>query len=977
MNADASDLPPLPPPVFVDAIGVLIQVMHLSERIDEGTESRVEAYLAESDLMSQLWTDYGADRPVPREAVLYMILLCCSSWFDGGAEQLAWLPSDPPLEFADDEAPHLDQMVLACLTELAIVHAAQEAGARRNLVNCLLTLHQLLEDESRWRECEQVAAVAYNVAPDPELRQAASRVGAESAARAGSRDRVAFHVAVQALAAVDLAAADPRDAGLRAQAAEALFTALRHVRELESQRTKVVGALRGAVQQLREPIIGVLLALAVQPDVQAGDPDGERAFAARVGSLYTMPIWDLDSDELARFLPGIVSMAAPLENLVLRPQPTKPQEIQLEARWTTAAFDHPSYRQAVPYARTLFREGDIATILFELAHEVTHVVCMQGGIGAAMTALRAAAVQLESTLWHHVPAARHDEAATSLVAPLEDADVLALGQAEQALEAVRCMRLLERVWTAWLEGVAVFNELASDPSGDDQSSLVSTVLANLIDTGVPSGVDEGDAIADLLTGSRAETDALFTSVLASAGSARLRAYLGPYWPKYGPGYLAVRAVVSSWRRSLDRPLTGTEAARVVLHLTRYGSLEAIPDLGLGSTRFGPAALKGMTGWVRSIAAMSRDDLEYVLTPGVNWGWRDGRVLRADEFGPDHIADSARRFTELAMSAWQVHRGDRSDPGRVGEVPPDTMSIMAAVAQALALATHHDDLALSVGRSLDDQTRVLPIGTLLTTWWLNPPTRTLVVVLRTTLADKDHGNPGYSLQTVPLTQEQVDDLASQMHLRPNDRMRVTRLADLTPTEFGPDRYAGRNVLAFSLGDWLHVHNAGPFLSLPHVPPDLVAEVGARLTPPLARVLETEVCEGRAAADRTISWIDQAWGSPADRYDTAVSPWVDYVRTLAVQVRDRDDEAELEQASAAALLAEVLGEFADELVRDGVSALTYGEAPRMSKLVELLFTSAREPVPSDWLDSQDPDDEFHHVFINEGRGWDVRPTTKEKT
>ena len=74
---------------------------------------------------------------------------------------------------------------------------------------------------------------------------------------------------------------------------------------------------------------------------------------------------------------------------------------------------------------------------------------------------------------------------------------------------------------------------------------------------------------------------------------------------------------------------------------------------------------------------------------------------------------------------------------------------------------------------------------------------------------------------------------------------------------------------------------------------------------------------------------------------------------------------------------LGEFADELVRDGVSALTYGEAPRMSKLVELLFTSAREPVPSDWLDSQDPDDEFHHVFINEGRGWDVRPTTKEKT
>jgi hypothetical protein len=122
------------------------------------------------------------------------------------------------------------------------------------------------------------------------------------------------------------------------------------------------------------------------------------------------------------------------------------------------------------------------------------------------------------------------------------------------------MHILQRVWTPWLEGVAAFLELASDPSEGDVSSLIGEVLANLVDAYVS---EAGSGInVEALMKSRAETERLYTDLLATSARPRLRHYLGTRWWKYGPGYLAVRAVVDALRHARRGPRPWTRCSPV-------------------------------------------------------------------------------------------------------------------------------------------------------------------------------------------------------------------------------------------------------------------------------------------------------------------------------------------------------------------------------------------------------------------------------
>lgn len=979
MPAAEPGVSPVPVPAILDAVILLVEILRVRERIDDAALTEVEAYAAGGSVLGRLVLDHAAGQPIPRVALIAAAAFQAQTWLEGGAEQLVWLPLEPVPVFTDQESPQPDLATLTCLRELARLREAEAKGvslaeARSKAVEEFLRLCDVLTALEQWSFCARAAGVASNFAVSASERATACTIGARAAARAEMRDLMALHLAYLVAAKVQEAANCPEDAALRVRAVVAMHTALRHVRELEDYRPAALAALRGAAQELGEPLVQVLLDVAAGPPPAVDGSDTDAALTRSAAWHYTLPTWDLELErEVSQVLSRIAALTPEVENLAFVPKAKLPRETQLEARWTTATFDHPSYRQAIPHGRTLYREGEIATILFEIVHEVSHLVCLLGGVGAAMTALRAAAVQLEATLWAHVPTERHHESQQSLIAPLEDSTMLALAQAEQALEPVRCTHLLQGVWGPWLEGVAVFNELGSDPNEGDMSSLVGDVIANLVDVGIPPNLAEQEAISQLAH-SRKETDALFAHVLRTWGLWRLRFYLGNHWHKYGPGYLAVRAVVASWRKTLDRPLTGTEAARVLLHVTRYGALDAIPDLGIGSHRFKRTALERMTRWVLDIARMSRDDLEYALMPGVQWGWRNGQLLRETEFEAGHVVNSADRFVDLARQAWSVHRGDRSDPARVGQLSPHLVDLISAAAQALTYATHRDDLSLTVGYHLDAQARSLPIGTVQAPFWLNRRTGRFSVAVRTTDVDKDHGRPGYDLVGLSLTPEEFDSLRQEMRLRPDERMRVTRLADLTPAEFGGDRIAGRNVVAYSFGDWLHVRNAGLYWSLPQVPEDLFDEVKERLSPQPGHVLEIEVCEGRKAAARTVEWIDRATAWHEDGEALPIAAWVQRVRDLAIRVRDRDDDVDLERLAGAELLTAIWGKSAHELTSDGLDAITYGEAPRLSKLTESLLMSARGSAPSSWLDSVPPDDEMHMVFTK-GRAWDVRPVIEE--
>jgi hypothetical protein len=376
----------------------------------------------------------------------------------------------------------------------------------------------------------------------------------------------------------------------------------------------------------------------------------------------------------------------------------------------------------------------------------------------------------------------------------------------------------------------------------------------------------------------------------------------------------------------------------------------------------------MLTWAVSVAAMTKDDLEYARVAGRDWGWRDGRVIRAEELAEPGAQPTIADLRYLCRQAWSVLRGQRADTARVAGTV-DESALMQVVAEALANATLREDVADSIARVIDDKVRILPVGTTRAPFWINESTKHLVLTLRTTEVDKDTGRPGYNSFSVPLSPEEMQGLDTELRREPERRIRVTRIVDLTPVAAGPDRHPGRQFLALQFGEWLIVRNAGLFMSLSTIPDDLPDEARARLAPTAIQLHEAEICEGIAGADRTIRWIDRVVEWTIGDDVVPAENWAAHVRKLAVHVRDRDDEVAIERDAGEALLALVWGSDARPIATDGLRSVTDGDSRRTSGLIAHLVSTAREPASDGWVASLDADDELLAVLTDDRT--DVKP------
>ena len=153
----------------------------------------------------------------------------------------------------------------------------------------------------------------------------------------------------------------------------------------------------------------------------------------------------------------------------------------------------------------------------------------------------------------------------------------------------------------------------------------------------------------------------------------------------------------------------------------------------------------MVRWVRAAAAMSRDDLEYVLAPDGSWGWAEGRLLKESDTEGDAVADdvgsSHERFHARVRQAWGVHRGTDVDLNRVPDADATCQYVMGAVARGLASGRQVASISESLGDELDVQSRLLPVGSLHAPFWLNLPTNTLVVSLEPQRRTRTTAVPG--------------------------------------------------------------------------------------------------------------------------------------------------------------------------------------------------------------------------------------------
>jgi hypothetical protein len=675
-----------------------------------------------------------------------------------------------------------------------------------------------------------------------------------------------------------------------------------------------------------------------------------------------------------------------VENARFALEPSKPA-MSVGTDWLTFDFDHPAFRRCVPHSDSILKEeADTADDLFlTLAHEITHVLCLIGALGAAITALRMASLHTELCLWSSVltndngAASSPGELDTTRVAPLSDSDVIALGRAEQALELTAKTRILQDVWKPWMEGVAVFSESA-DPRGDESGIAEQNEAVRQFVDQYPAGTG-AEANAELLGRAQAMEDRHSLAV-NRFGRLRLSTIFRMPEEPYFAGYLLVRSVVGAWRETLGEAVSGARVQSLLLHATRYGIADSIPDLGLAAEEFREACIARMLGWIGPLVRLDRDVLaDFLAVPtrdgsGRTYRWRDGKPERVDP--EDAAAEATRGEFETRQRQWILEAistltGSRASAGRVADASPQCAAIMGVIADVLDTPVSEERVnkLKDIASGILNAAMVLPVGSTDAKFILNTAARRIWLSLRTR-EKAERGEPGYNGESFILSEDHGEILKREYLRLGRPRVRVTRVIDLVKRD--EHLPAGMHFLAYSCGDWMFVRPAG-FLAGAHF--DVRKRIEAirhRLVPNRDRQAEQEIARGNVGAQRTQRWLGQIESWTLEGRQVPIEPWVSRVKDLAQGVLHHGKRRTDTQQAAKRALAFVLGndEVASLIVEEGFAELTTGPAGARREIIDILFQSAQSPCQNAWIEQNA--NALHrvlrHLLIRGIHGWDVR-------
>lgn len=914
----------------------------------EDTPARIEA------VGGRLAPDYGA--------ILLLSLL--SGWSEAGTGMVSimsgWLEAYVETHGAD-EAWQQALLVDAADT-LYQIRRLEEAGGAASSALRLAAFGCYGLAERVWAREHDGAAFscaqsAVNFSGDlpPIEREPLTRLALETAKELGTPDQLAVAAFRHATALADIASSDP---ARRLDAFEAVEYLSHHPAPDPGRRKQISRKLMPWFQQE-----GYLRPLGVPFLLDAAGPDEALPAQADEIRMGLETIWTGPLDAWLNALPYFGRWAVEVEDERLRLQGPQAGEAAT-VEWGEWSMDHHALRRAVPHHTSFLRERDRAQMLLVLHHEVTHVYSMMGAVGLASLALRWAMVEQELLLWTlggRVPDG--DDILRLVTAPLPSLDgpftgtaLVAMGEAEAGLEVARKLQLLEGAWGPWLEGLAVFSELAAAPGDDPRAyTPIVNVIHQLVDVNPAQGaVAEDISIAEFITRRRAEAEAMYTKAIEAAGRFRLGTYLRDGHRKYLPGYLAVRSIVAAWRERMG-PLSGAEAFRLLLHVTRFGAWNTLPDLGLPVAAFEEDLHTRMRDWLGWVAAIPPDELRRVLEgpssgSTLRSGWTGGRYEegRVSDLPDDH---AWVRVEALGRQAMESLRGSRADPDRVPGADGDTRLLIQAMAGSLENLS--SEPRMFSGELIDTNVArlvVLPVGAAEMPFWMAEEHNTVACLVRTTLADYADGTPSYDVVVFTVEPDAFGALAGQVRAG-HRRMRITRVVDLLDAgeDELPGRGYGRNYFAFQCGDWLHVQPRGLFFGSTAVVDSVRNAIQARLTPNeviryLMRLCGPE-CPG---AQRTLGWLDSV-DEPRlrdDGFDVDLEPWIRRVRDLASVVATDGTRSGAHRAALTALEF-VLGDAqaAARLLEHGFEPLADEEPAYASTLVSLLQATGRAPAEFD--------------------------------
>lgn len=527
-------------------------------------------------------------RPMRVELVCDLLTYYLWAWDDQGARSLTILYPPPNVVGEDTEHVELVSLAFACAQEVAAaaLRAAdpQPSAALSRLADAMCLRDHLVAG--------QLFLFAAELEADADIALAAMERAAAQISMAGERASLAS-VSCQR---VSLVAHRIGDRGVRLL--DAIAVALRHIRASEpidlAKASAVWGIAREAgVNKVMEPLFISL----VRDSRDSGKP----------GWSAVRTEWDTDLRDIAdgmRDAPVLI----PMENARL----TAASELAGEyvhASWETWSFRHPSYHHAVPHGQSIFRESEFGETQLMVLHETTHILSMFSGVGAATMALRTALLDNEIALW----GTESLRAMTTLeFRGVRNATptVQLCARIERSIELLAKLQALRGIWSPWFEGIAVFAELHKDPTSSELTDTASLVLSQLEDATnlAAESVEERTAAA---LRHLEMADVRYAAAQRDLGPGRLYAYLERNGELYLAGYLAARAVVSTWRATLGVELSGAAAARILLYATRFGTDAVVPDLALPMPQFAERARDAMTVYVAELGKLSAVDLEAV------------------------------------------------------------------------------------------------------------------------------------------------------------------------------------------------------------------------------------------------------------------------------------------------------------------------------------------------------------------------------
>jgi hypothetical protein len=424
----------------------------------------------------------------------------------------------------------------------------------------------------------------------------------------------------------------------------------------------------------------------------------------------------------------------------------------------------------------------------------------------------------------------------------------------------------------------------------------------------------------------------------------------PERTKYLPGYLAVRAVVSSWRATLGQPLVGTQAFRFLLHATRYTAYsELLPDIRCSTDVFRDEAVRLHAEWVASLARIPRDDLEALLKSSdielpdniAGLGWRRGRLF----FKPKQEAEAEKvedlefreRMRDLARDALNVLRGDHADPGRIKNAVRSTRIVAEAAAGALTTIFPDDPRFLEKAflNRFFISLLGLPLGQADCPFYLLDELQSLVVRIRTNQKDRRNGKPNYMSKILQPGATLFAELQGAVRELGFGRMRVTRLAVLYE---GSGDEVGHNFLAFQFGPWLYTERSG-YLTGINLGDETRSLIASRLEKnPMIEQQQWLTGRGQSfpASRRTKEWIEaNEWSIEIGGETHDISAWAHHVEELADRVsNDKVRASEDEKFVVDRIFREIFG---DRLSADAVLHAfdtLRGNATDFRKLHELL-------------------------------------------